>query len=182
MRNAILISCYAWSCYAQTTGSFIDPRDGKIYKTVKIGNQIWMEENLNYNAGSGSLCYDNNSSNCDKYGRLYNWETAKSVAPPGWHLPSKEEFEILLRNLGGEGSNAYIKIISDGTSGYNVVFGGYRNGNSNFDYFGMYANFWSSTEDASNRAWYMYVYDKGQEANIYYDSKKRAFSVRLLKN
>ena len=78
-------------------GSFTDPRDGKTYKTVKIGNQVWMAENLNYDAGSGSWCYED----CSQYGRLYNWETAKGVAPQGWHLPSKSEFETLLNNLGG---------------------------------------------------------------------------------
>ena len=81
-------------------GSFYDDRDGRIYKTVKIGSQIWMAENLNY-ASSGSWCYDNNPMNCSTYGRLYTWEIAKTACPTGWHLPSYNEWNNLIGYLGG---------------------------------------------------------------------------------
>ncbi|MCL2206494.1 MAG: fibrobacter succinogenes major paralogous domain-containing protein [Fibromonadales bacterium] len=92
--------------------------EGKTYKTVKIGNQTWMAENLNYDA-VGSMCYNNLESNCDRYGRLYNWSTAMNLAsncnsrhcasqiapkhrgicPDGWHIPSNEEWDQLFRSV-----------------------------------------------------------------------------------
>ena len=77
----------------------VDERDGQSYGVVRIGNQVWMAQNLNY-ATEGSRCYADDLSNCELYGRFYNWTEASTACPSGWHLPSKEEWETLASATG----------------------------------------------------------------------------------
>jgi uncharacterized protein (TIGR02145 family) len=81
---------------------------GQTYRTVKIGEQTWMAENLNYEISSSTFgsCYGQIGyayeipgalANCAKYGRLYDWKTAKTVCPIGWHLPTENEWRALIR-------------------------------------------------------------------------------------
>jgi len=77
-----------------------DPRDNKTYKTVKIGTQTWMAENLNFETKEGSMCQEENL--CKVFGRLYDWETALKVCPKGWHLSSNEEWQTLVNFAGGK--------------------------------------------------------------------------------
>jgi uncharacterized protein (TIGR02145 family) len=104
--------------------TLIDDRDGRAYKTVKIGNQTWMAENLDANI-SGSWCYGNDTSNCKRYGRLYNWEMAMESCPSGWHLPAGEEWDELVAYAGGA-EKAGKKLKAGGTDdfGFSALMGG----------------------------------------------------------
>jgi uncharacterized protein (TIGR02145 family) len=137
-------------------GTMIDWRDGKEYKTTKIGEQLWMSENLAYNDPKNqSDCYRDSTRHCAKYGRLYIWEVANKVCLKGWRLPTKSEFESLLNYAGGEDMKKALKILTaDSILGFNVLLGGYYYYSTPklFDTTGYLrqdgvASFWTSTEE-----------------------------------
>ena len=102
-------------------GTFTDSRDNRTYQTVRVGNAVWMAENLNFETAGGSWCYANNTSNCDKYGRLYTWDVAKEACPAGWRLPDTADWERLERTVSGRDVSAQTsrleRLLSDDDTG-----------------------------------------------------------------
>ena len=190
-------------------GTMTDERDGQTYKTVAIGTQTWMAENLNYETDN-SYCYDNSADNCTKYGHLYTWAAAvgksedecgdghscsfniQGVCPDGWHLPSSNEWNSLFDAVGGS-STAGIMLKStsgwksggNGTDayGFSALPTGYRDYDGNFyGFLGADTYFWSSTEYRSYGAFSMYLYYDSENARMGYDRKYFGLSVRCLKD
>jgi uncharacterized protein (TIGR02145 family) len=165
-----------------------------------------MAENLNFKTGK-SWCYDDKESNCNKYGRLYDWNTAmagsssstlnpsgvQGVCPADWHLPSRGEWNDLMTAVGGSstagkklksqtGWDSYSGISSTDDYGFSALPGGYRGTGGYFYNAGSSGYWWSAKEDGSGYAYFRgmgYDYD-----NVYedYGSKDSGFSVRCLKN
>jgi len=164
-------------------GQFTDPRDGKTYPTVRIGDQTWLAANLAYKPESGDYwAYNNEQSNIEQYGYLYSWETAKNACPDGWHLPNKMEFEILLQEVEGEGLNEYIELRPSGSSGLVLINCGLRYG-INYTPISSSFAFWSSTEKNKKNAWGLGV-DGLKHMVRLYDTygKKSGLPVRCVKN
>jgi len=171
---------------AQTTGTFEDSRDGKIYKTIQIGKQVWFAENLAFKADSGSWAYDNDNDNVEKYGYLYNWKTAQNVCPDGWHLPTKLEFETLLDNNGGISNKKanYTALIPSGNSGFLTIFAGWRT-------YGVCsekdkeAYFWSASDfNKTNMelAWFLCILSRDKEAKMVNNFQYLEFSIRCIRD
>jgi uncharacterized protein (TIGR02145 family) len=187
--------------YGKSKAQFCDSRDGKKYVYVTIGTQTWMAENLNYNTNTtGSKCYNNNT-NCDTYGRLYNWTTAMANCPAGWHLPNNAELNVLMKfvnpscsdNSACAGAGTKLKA----TSGWNTG-SGYKAGTDNygfsalpggqgvdsFNFVGELGFWWGgASEDNANYAYYWYMSNDTEDAShTYYGKSSMYNSVRCLQD
>jgi uncharacterized protein (TIGR02145 family) len=198
------VRCVQTSANVKNIITFTDKRDGQTYKTVKIGNQTWMAENLNYKTNN-SWCY-NNDSICNQYGRYYDWESAKKACPTGWHLPTNQDWDILNRYIGGKeffaqqgehgwhysgqklkaknGWVGYQGLTKNGTDdyGFSALPGGNRN---NYD--GSFCcsgdgYWWSATtlNYDENRANSMHLDYQGDILGVYDTEKIDALSIRCI--
>jgi uncharacterized protein (TIGR02145 family) len=142
--------------------TFVDPRDGRGYRIVRIGNLEWFAENLNH-ALPGSWCYDDREDHCRRLGRLYNWEAAMAASPPDWRLPTDEDWRNLERAVGmsedevgraygPRGTVAGKRLKVGGDSGFDALLAGHRGPTGSYSYLDASGDFWSATEHDVGRA------------------------------
>lgn len=189
------------------SGTYVDPRDGESYRWVRIGEQLWMAENLRFATTEGSWCWDNNEQECTTRGRFYNWETAQRVAPPGWHLPSDEEWKTLELSLGldrkeidregarcdeAKASGGMLKAQGQWPTEYNgkkisvtneagfsaIPTGVYALGEFSHD---GYTAWWTSTADG-DEAWIRFLHFFDNKIDRVKNSKIHAFPIRCVRD
>jgi uncharacterized protein (TIGR02145 family) len=221
--NGISPENFVWSCNSANTGTLkeIYNASGEIVAPIQIGTQIWMNRNLDVSVfRNGDVIlqattqedwkrlsddeqkpawcyYAFDPENGKKYGKLYNWfavNDARGLAPSGWHIPSKDEFNILINFAGGD-KVAGPKLRSkygwtnkkNGTDdfGFNLLPGGYMGVYGIHDN-KMYGNIGENTQlwTSSNQSQYNAHNVKENEIYFYVSdySKKEGYSVRLIKD
>jgi uncharacterized protein (TIGR02145 family) len=179
-----------------------DIRDNKIYQTVQIGSQCWLASNLNFgttiassqdqrdNCVAEKYCYNDNPINCTNHGGLYQWDEVmrfdetpadQGYCPPGWHIPSENDWNNLFAvyiNSGFAGS----PLKYSGYSGFNALLSGARHISRGWDFNGFATFFWSSTPRSDNKAWAHGMNDIDPSVSLYPASRVNGFSVRCLKD
>jgi len=184
---------------------------GQTYRTVVIGTQTWMAQNLNYNA-SNSRCYGDNTGrdslgNCAKYGRLYDWATAmgissdynnspynpssgtkyRGVCPNGWHIPNNDEWTTLTGFV-GDSAGTKLKATSGWSSGNGTDEFGFSTlpGGGGFSggTFGDvdYGLWWSTMEYNASNAYFWRMGYGNTDVYSYNFAKPSLFSVRCVKD
>ena len=202
--SAVVSSLY---CKTETEdnceyGSLTDGRDGKMYKTVKIGDQWWMAQNLDYTDGSEADPYSgpiwtsiNMAVDSVRIGRLYVWKTAIEVCPDGWHLPNNDEWTVLLDLVGG--GDVAGKVLKTKTGwepnktgengndavGFSALPAGYKQPNT-VTYATTMSGFWSANEDGQDKAFSVGLFAIGDAMRISKSGsgKTTGYSVRCIKN
>jgi uncharacterized protein (TIGR02145 family) len=178
-----------------TYDTLTDKRDGKTYRTVRMPDgKTWTAENLNYQAGK-SRCYGDKEPNCKKFGRLYDWKTAKTVCPTGWRLPSKGEWDTLFlvcgENKAGKALKSkdgwnwyYDEDVSGGgtdTYGFSALPGGQFHRTA-FISAGNDGYWWTATETSDDEAYSLYMMYSSDMAWTIDNDKDWFYSVRCVKN
>ena len=193
-------------------GWILDSRDKHLYRTVTIGKQTWMAENLNYEVETGSSCYNDTLSNCQKYGRFYTWaaavgksedecgygkycnlgnEKVRGICPEGWHLPDTTEWGELNKAVGGrETAGKKLKSTEgwnnggNGTDdfGFSAVPISYREANGDYRPFGVNAFFMSSEQDTVGNMYDFYMGHDYTKTDYGHCGKNLAFPIRCLKD
>lgn len=183
---------------------------GRTYKTVKIGDQVWLAENLDYSfdglvVGQGASSsepranyYNNDESTYGwsglKYGLLYNWiavkylDDHKSELMPGWHVPASSEWTQLVTAVGGtavagtklKSTTGWASGNGDGSYGFEAFPAGSQDSDL-FRYIGRFTSFWTANENSSSTA-QNHNFNTGASTYIYNNDKSYGCSVRLVKD
>ncbi len=169
---------------------FKDSRDASMYKYVKIGQQVWMAENLAYKpnisikTGKTNIwAYSNDDANVAKYGYLYTHETAKNVCPDGWKLPSKEDYKLMLKSIEDENGISYNNILFNIYKiGFSVLFSGVQHNSGSFMEIEKGTRFWASTPNITDYAIGLRI-TKGYENSVQLNPERTdwGLSVRCVK-
>ena len=167
--------------------------DGNRYSVRKMpDNNLWMTTNLKLNIPE-SYCYDNATENCDRYGRLYTWESAHKACRllgEEWRLPTEGAWQQLTvaASPGFSGDSidfrksAYKALLQDGSAQFNALLGGGRDPDGKYKRLDAHGFYWTATENDSTNAWY-YNFGKGSQS-LYRQNegeKSMAISVRCIK-
>jgi len=181
---------------AERNGTLTDSRDGKIYKTLKIGEYNFMMDNLNYSV-DGSSCFRESEAFCKTYGRAYNYKTAigeeeavewdgvQGVCPEGWRIPSAEEWIYLIQNSGGrlQHKNRSKASVILAKNTFNLKLAGSKSHSSN-KYFLIGKKGYYMTSSMEEGNWVVVDFsknDKGFEMSVNSDAhKERAISCRCI--
>jgi uncharacterized protein (TIGR02145 family) len=179
-----------------------DIRDSKTYSTVQIGSQCWMASNLNYgtilvstqdqrdNCLFEKYCYNDNPANCTNLGALYQWDELmqydntpadQGFCPPGWHIPTENDWNTLFANYINNGF-AGNPLKYSGYSGFNALLSGENYFNKSWKYQGFATFFWSSTSHSPTQAWAHGMNEEDPSVSVYPASRGNAFSVRCIKD
>jgi uncharacterized protein (TIGR02145 family) len=169
---------------------FTDPRDGNEYSTITVQGMTWMAENLRYKAGEGAYYFDNDPNNIPIYGVLYDWKTAISVCPDGWHLPSGEEFHKLVNF--NEQKERWTYIASEPAS-FRIQLAGMKDHEGTYTEMDESGYYWTSTEyDKDFAEYFSYllitkdpvvdISRKEDTQDVHGSEKSNKYSVRCVKN
>jgi uncharacterized protein (TIGR02145 family) len=182
--------------------TLMDIRDLKKYPTIVIGGQCWQAANLNYGTYIAStqyqrdncvvekFCYSDNSATCNSSGGLYQWdevmqyqvaEGVQGLCPPGWHIPTEQEWNLLFSNFINNGF-AGLPLLFTGYSGFNAFVDGARYYNKSWKFNTFSTFIWSSTLHGTKKAWSHAMNTYDPSVARYPAFRSDAFSVRCLKD
>ena len=191
VEDSVVAACKTESADNCEYGKLTDERDNQEYKTVKIGNQVWMAENLNYETKE-SYCYNDSAEYCTKYGRLYTWAAALNACPKGWHLPTRNEGMTLYNSVGGSDTAAKMLKSVDGWSsngsgtdsyGFTALPVGDRDDSNAYENEGRFTGYWTSTEVNENYAAHIHLFSLSDDASLSSTfNKEYGYAVRCVKD